>query len=74
MRRFLKILEKHCESPLDEVLTRLLASVKIHSMESKATNPICSRFQVNKCPFGDKCKYRYVKDLNFIIRDKKENK
>ena len=48
--------------PLEEVLTRLLASagaapmnrtVKIHSMESKTTTPICFRFQVNKCPFGD---------------------
>ena len=46
----------------DEVLTRLLASagaapinrtVKIHSMKSKTTTPICFRFQVNKCPFGD---------------------
>ena len=32
------------------------------------------RFQVNKCPFGDKCKYRHIKDPNFIRRDKKENK
>ena len=56
---------------LDEVLTRLLASaggapinrtVKIHSTESKTTTPICFRFQVNKCPFGDKCKYRNIKD------------
>ena len=52
--------------PLEEVLNRPLASagvapmnrtVKIHSMESKTTTPICFRFQVNKCPFGDKCKY-----------------
>ena len=48
--------------PIDEVLTRLLASagatpmnrtVKIHSMESKTITPICFRFQVNKYPFGD---------------------
>ena len=31
-------------------------------MESKTVTPICFRFQVNKCPFGDKCKYRHVKD------------
>ena len=29
---------------------------------------------MNKCPFGDKCKYRYIKDHNFIPRDNKENK
>ena len=68
---------------LEEVLTRLLSSagaapmnrtVKIHSMESKTVTPICFRFQVNKCPFGDKCKYRHIKDPDFIPRDKKENK
>ena len=49
--------EQHCQEqqlPLDEVLTRLLASagaapmnrtVKIHSMESKATTPICIDFR-----------------------------
>ena len=71
------------QPPLDEVLTRLLASagaapinrtVKIHSMESKTITLICFRFQVNKCPFGDKCKYRHIKDPNFTPRDKKENK
>ena len=63
--------------PLDEVLTRLLASagaasmnrtVKIHSMESNTRTPICFRFQVNKC------KYRHIKDSNFIPRDNKEDK
>ena len=49
-------------------------TVKIHSIESKTTTPICFRFQVNKCPFGDKCKYRHIKDPNFIPRDNKENK
>ena len=49
-------------------------TVKIHSMESKTTTPICFRFQVNKCPFGDKCKYRHIKDPNFTPRDNKENK
>ena len=49
-------------------------TVKIHSMESKTATPICFRFQVNKCPFGDKCKYRHIKDENFIPRDNKENK
>ena len=43
-------------------------------MESKTTAPICSRFQVNKCPFGDKCEYRHIKDPNFILRNSKENK
>ena len=49
-------------------------TVKIHSMESKTVTPICFRFQVNKCPFGDKCKYRHIKDENFIPRVNKENK
>ena len=68
---------------LDDVLTRLLASagaapmnrtVKIHSMESKTTTPICFRFETYKCPSGDKCKYRHIKDPNFIPRDIKDNK
>ena len=41
-------------------------TVKIHSMESETVTPICFRFQVNKCPFDDKCKYRHIKDDNFI--------
>ena len=85
-REALRITALNCQEqqlPLDEVLTRLLASagaapmnrtVKIHSMESKTITPICSRFQANKCPFGDKCKYRYIKDPNFTPRDNKENK
>ena len=68
---------------MEEVLTRLLSSagaapmnrtVKIHSMESKTVTPICFRFHLNKCPFGDKCKYRHIKDDNFIPRGNKENK
>ena len=47
-------------------------TLKIHSMESKTITPICYRFQVNKCPFGDKCKYRHIKDPNFTPRDNKE--
>ena len=43
-------------------------------MESNTTIPICFRFQVDKCPFGDKCKYRHIKDPNFIPRDNKGNK
>ena len=73
-REALRITALNCQEqqlPLDEVLTRLLASagaapmnrtVKIHSMESKTVTPICFRFQVNKCPFSDKCKYRHIKD------------
>ena len=66
-----------------EVPTRLLASagvpplnrtVKIHSMESKTITPIYFRFQVNKCTFGDKCKYRHIENPNFTPRDNKENK
>ena len=49
-------------------------AVKIHSMESKTITPICFRFQVNKCTFGDKCKYRHIKDPNFTPRDNKEIK
>ena len=49
-------------------------TVKMHSMESKTATPNCFRFQVNKCPFGDKCKYRHIKDENFIPRENKENK
>ena len=49
-------------------------TVKIQSMESKTATPICFRFQVNKCPFGDKCKYRHTKDHNFMPRENKENK
>ena len=41
-------------------------TVMIHSMESKTTNPIFFRFLVNKCLFGDKCKYRNIKNPNFI--------
>ena len=79
----LRITALNCQEqqlPLDEVLTWLLASagpapmnrtVKIHSMESKVITPICFRFQVNKCPFGDKCKYRHIKDSNFKPRDNK---
>ena len=82
----LRITALNCQEqqlPLDEVLTRLLASagaapmnktVKIHSMESKTITPICFRFQVNKCPFGDKCKYRHIKDPNFTPRGNKENR
>ena len=44
-------------------------TVKIHSMESKTITPICFRFQVNKCPFGDMCKYRHIKDPNITPRD-----
>ena len=43
-------------------------------MESKTVTPLCLRFQVNKCPFGDKNKYRHIKDSNFKPRDNKENK
>ena len=79
-REALKITAMNCQEqsvPMEEVLTRLLSSagaapmnrtVKIHSMESKTATPICFRFQVNKCPFGDKCKYRFIKDDNFIPR------
>ena len=49
-------------------------TVKIHSMESKTVTPICFRFQVNKCPFRDKCKYRHITDPNFTPRDNKEIK
>ena len=49
-------------------------TVKILSMESKTVTPIYFRFQVNKCPFGDKCKYRHIKDPNFTPRDNKGNK
>ena len=85
-REALRITALNCqeqELSLEEVLTRLLASagavpmnrtVKIHLMESKTVTPICFRFQVNKCPFGDNCKYRHIKDPNFIPRDNKENK
>ena len=85
-REALRIIALNCQEqqvPLEEVLTRLLASagaapmnrtVKIHSMESKTVTPICFRFQVNKCPFGDKCKYRHIKDPNFTPRDNKENR
>ena len=48
-------------------------TVKIHSIESKTVTPICFRFQVNKCPFGDKCKYKHIKDENFIPSENKEN-
>ena len=56
-RKALQITALNCQEqqlPLDEVLTRLLASagaapmnrtVKIHSMESKATTPICIDFR-----------------------------
>ena len=82
-REALRITALNCQEqqlPLDEVLTRLLASagaapmnrtVKIHSMESKTRTSICFRFQVNKCPFGDNCKYRHI---NFTPRDNKEIK
>ena len=85
-REALRITALNCQEqsvPMEEVLTRLLSSagaapmnrtVKIHSMESKTVTPICSRFQVNKCPFGDKCKHRHVKYDNFIPRGNKENK
>ena len=68
---------------MEEILTRLLSSagaapmnrtVKIHFMESKTVTAICFRFQVNKCPFGDKYKYRHIKDDKFIPRGNKENK
>ena len=67
-REALRVTALNCQEqqvPLEEVLTRLLSSavaapmnrtVKIHSMESKTVTPICFRFQVNKCPFGGKCK------------------
>ena len=83
-REALRITALNCQEqqlPLDEVLTRLLASagaapmnrtVKIHSMESKTITPICFRFQVNKCPFGKKCKYRHIEDPDFTPRDNKE--
>ena len=85
-REALRITALNCQEqqlPLDEVLTRLLAfagvapmnrTVKNHSMESKTITPICFRFQVNKCPFGDKCKYRHIKDPNFTRRDNQVNK
>ena len=71
-REALQITALSCQEqsvPMEEVLTRLLSSagaapmnrtVKIHSMESKTVTPICFGFQVNKCPFGDKCKYRHI--------------
>ena len=45
-----------------------------HNINRLYLAPICFRFQVNKCPFGDKCKYRDIKDPNFIPRDNIENK
>ena len=86
LREALRITAFNCQEqqvPLEEVLTRLLSSagaapmnrtVKIPSMESKTVTPISFRFQINKCPFGDKCKYRHIKDHNFIPRENKENK
>ena len=80
-REALRITALNCQEqqvPMEEVLTRLLSSaeaapmsrtVKIHSVESKTVTPICFRFQVNKCPFGDKCKYRHIKDHNSIPRE-----
>ena len=80
----LRITALNCQEqqlPLDEVITRLLAStgaapmnrtVKIHSMEFKTITSICFRFQVNKCPFGDICKYRHIKDPNFTPRYNEE--
>ena len=77
-REALRITALNCQEqqvPLEEVLTRLLSSagavpmnrtVKIHSMESKTVTPICFRFQVNKYPFGDICKYRHINDHNFM--------
>ena len=65
-REALRITALNCQEqsvPMEEVLTRLLSSagaapmnrtVKMHSMESKTVTPICFRFQVNKCLFGDK--------------------
>ena len=85
-REALRITALNCQEqsvPLEEVLTRPLSSagaapmnrtVKMHSMESKTVTPIFFRFQVNKCPFGNKCKYRHIKDENFIPRGNKENK
>ena len=85
-REVLRITALNCQEqqlPPDEVLTRLLASAgavpmkrteKIHSMESKIVTPICFRFQVNKCPFDDKCKYRHIKDPNFTPRDNKKKR
>ena len=82
-REALRITALNCQEqsvPMKEVFTRLLSSagaapmnrtVKIHSMESKTVTPICFRFQVNKCPFGDKCKDRHIKDENFIPRGSK---
>ena len=84
-REALRITALNCQEqqlPLDEVFTRLLASagaalmnrtVKIDSMESKTTTPVCFRFKVNRCPFGDECKYRHIEDPNFIPRDDKKN-
>ena len=84
-REALRIAALNCQEqqlPPNEVLTRLLASagaalmnrtVKIHSMESKTTTPIYFRFQVNKCPFDNKYKYRHIKDPNFIPRDNKKS-
>ena len=70
-REALRITALNCQErsvPMEEVLSRLLSSagavmnrtVKMHSMESKTVTAICFRFQVNKCPFGDKCKYRHI--------------
>ena len=85
-REALRITALNCQEqsvPMEEILTRLLSSagaapmnrtVKIHFMESKTVTPICFRFQVNKCPFGDKYKYRHIKDDKFIPRGNKENK
>ena len=85
-REALRITALKCQEeqvPLEEVLTWLLSSagaapmnrtLNIHSIESKTVTPICFRFQVNKYPFGDKCKYRHIKDENFIPRENKENK
>ena len=49
-------------------------TVKIHSIEYKTVTPICFRFQVNKCPFGDKCKHRHIKDPNSTPGDNREKK
>ena len=85
-REALRITALSCQEqqlPVEEVLTRLLASagaapmnriVEIHSMESKTITPIWIRFQINICPFGDNCKYRHIEDPNFTPRDNKENR
>ena len=45
------------------------SKVKISELKLSINKEYCNKFQVEKCPFGGKCKYRHELDPNYIKKE-----